>query len=238
MFSLLDPLAQGFRTSRLPRPVLVGLAGWVGVVIARHYVLHAPWVVGGSLAAATAAVALRERGAALAAIGVATAAAFTTTAGLGPLLVVTGVVLASAPAAADRRLIAWSDAVDGLIALPALAGLATAVAAAPSQRATVVGAATAVAVAASRFRPARVPPHPATASVLGLVLGVSLAAAAPWWTRLGELPGSTRPTGTGVSAAFAVFAVVAVAQHLPRKGALAPPRGQHAVSRPRHRTAR
>ncbi len=71
MFVLIARAARVLYASGLMRPLAVGAAGWVGVVVARDNDLRAPAVVGAALAVATIATALRERGAALAAIGVA-----------------------------------------------------------------------------------------------------------------------------------------------------------------------
>ena len=235
---MFDPLWRLIGASRLVRPALVGAAGWIGVAVARHNALHAPSVIAGALVIAVAAVALRERGAALAAIGVAATSAFVAPTGLGPLLVAAGVAVAASPGSADPLLAPWADAIDALIALPALSGLATVVASEPSQRGIVVGVAAGVVALATRLRAPNVAKSRSAASILGVIAGASLAGAPQLWGQLGDLPRATLNCGRGVAAAVAVFGVVAVAQsaRLPRPRPVA--RGQHAVSRGLRRPAR
>jgi hypothetical protein len=228
---LFDPLWRAIRVARVLRPTLIGVAGWIGVVVARHNVTNAPVVVGIALATAAIAVALRERGAALAAIGVAVASAFVATDGLGPFIVVTGVALATTPAYAHRVLAPWADVIDGLIALPALAGLATVVASEPSQRGAVVGAVAGGVLIASWLRPPLPRARPAFASFLGLIGGVAIAMAPQVWDRLGQLPASTEAAGRGLAAAIAVFAIVGVAEAVWRPRNAAAARGRHVTRR-------
>ena len=235
---MLAPFRRGVRASGVARPVVVGLAGWAGIVAARHNALHAPAVVGVAIAIAALAVVVRERGAAVAAIGAAAAAAFATPAGLGPLRVVVGVAIATRPTFVDARFAVWSDVVDGLIALPAFAGLATSVASEPSQRGAVVAAATALAIVGTRLRPPTRPARASPVSFVGLAAGASLAFAPQLWLRLGELPEATRAAGRGLAAAFGVFVVVAVVEELFARRTGSVRRGRHAVRRGARRVAR
>ena len=207
------------------------------MVVARQNDLRAPTVVGVVLLLAAAAVVAHERGAALAAIGVAATAAFGAPAGLGPLLVVVALAVSCRPGALDPRLAPWADVVDAVIALPALAGLAAVVASEPSVRGVAVGVGAAAVVIITWLRP----PHDVAgrpASGVGLVLGVPLALAPQLWDWLGALPRPTTVSGRGAAAGFGVFAVVAVIQELQSRRRSPARRGQHVAQRSMRRAPR
>ena len=127
--------------------------------------------------------------------------------------------MACLPASCDRRLAPWSDVVDGLIALPAIAGLASVVASEPSQRGVVVGAVgRAVARRVVAAVADAVPDRRSVASLVGVVGGAVLALAPQLWDWLGDLPTATVTAGRGVAAGFGVFAVVALIQAMRRPG--------------------
>lgn len=192
-------------------PVVAGLGGGLGVWAARGNVDSAPVVVAVALVLAALAAYARWRGVALAALGVGAAAAFASPAGLGPLLVATGVIVAAAPAAIDRRVSHWPDLVDGLVALPALAGLASVVAAQPSERGLAVGFGAAVLSAGSWWRGPRrgvaEPQDETVVSYLGAVGGLMLVFAPGLFDVLGVLPDATRTAGRGLAAGIGVFAL-------------------------------
>ncbi|MEY2399541.1 MAG: hypothetical protein QOJ00_2715 [Actinomycetota bacterium] len=214
MFDLLAPVGDFLRRTGIVAPVAVGAAGALGVAVARHNAAHAPVVVGIALAFAVAAAALRQRGAALAALGVASCAAFATPEGLGPLLVACGAVIAARPSSADRRVAAWPEVVDALVALPGVAGLAGVVAAEPSERAGVIAAASVMVLVGSWWRGPRhdavAVTRPTPAAYLAVVAAVALVLAPEHLGRLGAMPAATRTAGRGAAAGLAVVAVVCV----------------------------
>lgn len=230
MFEALERLADLIRSTRIIRPGLVALAGVIGITVARDNVDNAPLVLCVVLAAAMVATFFRERGAAVAAIGVAATAAFATPAGLGPLLVATGVVLAAHPATVDRRLAAWPEIVDGLLAVPGFAGLASVAAAQPSQRGAVLAAASLVFLVGTWWRGPR---HADTyghrdsvASYLGALGGVALLLGAEQFDFLGDLPSAVTTAGRGLAAGLAVFGVACLVQAVREDRALLPPDGR------------
>lgn len=196
-------------------PVAAAVAGGFGVWAARDNVDAAPAVVGAAILLALVAAFFRERGVALCAVGVGAAAAFVSPAGLGPLLVVAGVCIAAQPAAVDRRVARVPELVDGLVALPGLAGLAGVVAAQPSARGLALGAGTGAVAVLSWWRGPRhrvhEPEGETVVAYLGAVVATLLVFAPELFDVLGVLPAQTRTTGRGLAAAFAVFALTAVA---------------------------
>lgn len=199
--------------SPLMQAVLVGALGTLGVAFAHRNADSAPAIVAVTSAVAVAAALLRLRGLSVGALGVGAAAAFVSPDGLGPLLVVTGSLVACDVGRGDLRLAPWRDAIDGLIALPAFAGLAATAAAQPSARGMVVAVAAGLAVVLVVWRG----PHPITDSVLAPVvstlgaLGAAAVAIAPErLTRLGELPTATVQAGRSVAAGVALFGLVVV----------------------------
>ncbi|HUR78879.1 MAG TPA: hypothetical protein VMZ22_13100 [Acidimicrobiales bacterium] len=192
---------------RILRPVLIAALGALGVTIARHNLTDGPLIVGVAAALAVSCAFFGERGAALGALGIGAAGAFAAPDGIGPLLVLTGVVVACDAAAVDRRLATWRDVIDAAIALPALAGLAGTVAAQPSARAMALGAASAVVVGVAVWRR-----RPATRAAGLLVmpglgcLGAFVVALAPdQLSALGDLPTATVQGARSLAAGFAVF---------------------------------
>lgn len=193
------------------RPVVVGGVGVLGVIVARHNTEHAPVVVFVAVAAVVVATVLRERGLAVAALGVGATAAFVVPAGLGPLLVAAGIVISARPALVERRLAHWPEVVDALVGLPALAGIASAAASQPSTRGAYVAGATGVLVVGTWWRGPRhghPPSVPTWASYLGAVAAIALVLAPERLTFLGALPGAVATTGRGLAAALAVFGLV------------------------------
>jgi len=215
----------------------VGGLGALGIVVARDSVNNAPVVVGLAVAAAVIGVALRERGFAVAALGVAATAAFATPAGLGPMLVATGAVIGARPELVDRRVAEWPEIVHAAIALPGLAGLAGVVAAQPSQRGVVVGAAAGVLAVATWWRGPRhaslSSTRPSVAAFLGLPAAAGITLAPDRLDALGALPAATINAGRGAAAAVGVFAVTCLIQavHTQRDDAKRLRRGQHAARR-------
>lgn len=197
------------------RPILVAALGAGGVALARNNPTDGPAIVGVAAGVALVAALLRERGAAVATLGVGAAAAFVSPDGLGPLLVATGVVLTLDAAAVDARLAEWRHVIDAVVALPALAGLAGSVAAQPSHRGVALGIATAAVIVCSAVRG----PTSRGNSVLAM-FGVAAACVitlAP--DRIGafdDLPVATVQAARSVAAGLAVFALVVVAGALPR----------------------
>jgi hypothetical protein len=230
------------------RPAAVAGLGAAGVTVARHNTEHAPVVVFGAVAAVVIATALRERGAAVAALGAAATAAFTTPSGLGPLLVATGVVIAARPALVNRRVAQWPEIVDAVIALPAAAGLAGVAAAQPSERGGVVAAAAGLFLLTTWWRGPRHdarPPRVALASYAGAIGAIVVTLAPDRVDALGPLPAATVTAERGVAAGLGVFAVVWVIDGVRALRAPAPaprqvyashppsgPRAQHATGRP------
>ncbi|MBA2610204.1 MAG: hypothetical protein H0U92_14805, partial [Actinobacteria bacterium] len=104
----------------LVRPGLIGGLGAVGVEFARHHTSNAPAVVFAAVTVVMVGAALRERGWAVAALGVGATAAFATPSGMGPLLVATGVVMGARPALVDTRIAQWPEIIDAVVALPAV----------------------------------------------------------------------------------------------------------------------
>ncbi|MDP1794634.1 MAG: hypothetical protein Q8K63_10920 [Acidimicrobiales bacterium] len=217
-------------------PVLAGVGGGVGVWAGRQNVDAAPAIVGATLLVAAAAVLLRQRGIAIAALGVGAAAAFASPAGLGPLLVATGVIVAAVPAAIDRRLARWPELFDGLVCVPGFAGLASVVAAQPSERGVALGAGAGALALLSWWRGPRrgvaEPEHESVVSYLGATGAVLLIGAPELFDVLGVLPDTTTTTGRGLAAAIAVFAVALV---LPQIWALRTNRTSRVPSAAAHR---
>lgn len=199
-------------------PVAAGGLGAIGVWVARENIDGAPVVVFVALAVAVACVAFRQRGPALAALGVGASAAFATPAGLGPLLVATGCVIAAQPSAIDARLSRWPELFDALIAVPAVAGLASVVAAQPSERGLAVGAGAGALAVVSWWRGPRhgehEPDHETVVSYLGAVGAVLMAFAPELFEILGVLPDATITAGRGLAAGLAVFTITLVARQV------------------------
>ena len=218
MFDLIGRLADAIRATRLTRPALVALFGSFGVSVARDNTDNAPSVVCVAVFAIASATIYRERGAAVAALGVAATAAFATPAGLGPLLVATGVVVAAHPSTVDWRLAEWPEVVDGLIAAPAFAGLASVAAAQPGQRGAVVAAAAVAFLVGTWWRGPRHGEARAhadsVASYLGALGGAALVFVPGQFDVLGVLPTAVETAGRGLAAGLAVFAVGCLVQEL------------------------
>ncbi len=195
-------------------PLVAGVVGGLGVWGARVAVDAAPAVVFAALALSVVAVVLRERGVALAVLGVGAASGFATPAGLGPILVAAGVLIAARPASVDPRVAPWPEIVDGLIALPALAGLASVVAAQPSERGLTLGAGAGVLAVLSWWRGPRhgehEPDHATVIAYMGAVGGVMATCAPELFGVLGVLPDATVTAGHGLVTALAVFAIALV----------------------------
>ena len=218
MFEALDRFAEAIRSTRLMRPAIVAFLGVIGVSIARDNVDNAPAVVCACVVMVAVATAYRERGLAVAALGVGATAAFVTPAGLGPLLVATGVVIAGHPSTVDRRLAPWPEVVDGLIAVPAFAGLAAVAAAQPSERGIAVAAAAALFVVGTWWRGPRHRvgrPHADTvASYLSAVAGVVFVVAADKLTFLGTMPPAVATACRGLASGLAIVAIACLVQEL------------------------
>jgi hypothetical protein len=197
---------------RLLRPVAVGVLGAAGVALARHNLERGPAIVGIAAGVALLCVLTRERGAAVAAIGIGAAGAFAAPDGIGPLLVAAGIVIACDVAAVDRRLDAWHDVLDAAIALPGLAGLAGTVAAQPSHRGVALGVAAGVAVLGTAWRGVARQPAPhglMLEPAVGLLAACVVALAPERIAALGDLPSATVQASRSIAAGFAVFALVA-----------------------------
>jgi apolipoprotein N-acyltransferase len=142
------------------------------------------------------------------------AAAFASPPGLGPLLVAAGAVIAAEPASVDARLARWPEVFDGLIALPALAGLASVAAAQPSERGLAVGAGAGVLAVVSWWRGPRhgdhEPRQETVIAYLGAIVGILLAFAPELFSVLGVLPAATVQAGRGLASGLAVFALATV----------------------------
>ena len=202
-------------------PIAAAVLGGAGVWAARNNIDGAPTVVFVALAVAVGCVVLRQRGLAVAALGVGAAAAFPTPPGLGPLLVATGTIIASQPAASDSRLSRWPEVLDALVAVPALAGLASVASAQPGERGLAVGVGAGVLGAVSWWRGPRhgvhEPDHETVVSYLGLI-GVALMAFAPeLFAVLGVLPDASITAGRGLAAGLAVFVLTLVTQQVLRQ---------------------
>jgi hypothetical protein len=197
--------------TQLLRPLAAGVIGAVGVAIARDDLTRGPWFVAAAAVLVLLCVLVRERGVALAALGIGAAGAFGTPDGLGPLFVVAGVVVACEVAAIDGRLGEWRDVIDAAIALPALAGLAATVAAQPSQRGIVLGAVAAAAVGGAALRPPSARPRSGDLLLLSAfgALGAFVVALGPDRVpALGDVPTATAQAARSLSYAFAVFVLV------------------------------
>lgn len=215
---VIERLGELIRSTRVIRPFLVALAGWVGVAVARDNIDNAPSIVCVAICALLVATYFQERGAAVAALGVGATAAFATPAGLGPLLVATGVVLAAHPSTVDRRLARWPEIVDALIAAPALAGFASIAAAQPSQRGAAISAAAVALLVGTWWRGPRNDfgrtHRDAVASYLGALFGAALILIPGQFDVLGTLPSATVTAGQGLTAALAVFGIACLVQEL------------------------
>lgn len=215
---VVERLGELIRATRVIRPFLVALGGWVGVASARDNIDNAPSFVCVAIVALLVATYFQERGAAVAALGVGATAAFATPAGIGPLLVATGVVLAAHPSTVDRRLARWPEIVDALVAAPALAGLASVAAADPSQRGVAVSFAAVVLLVGTWWRGPRNDfgrtHRDAVASYLGALGGAALILIPDQLDALGALPSATVTAGRGLAAALAVFAIACLVQEL------------------------
>ena len=213
----------------LLRPALIAAGGAVGVAVARDNPTDGAAITVIAAVLAVVAAALRERGVAVAALGIGAAASFVTPDGIGPLLVVTGVVLSCDVAGVDRRLVQWRDVIDAAIALPALAGLAGTVAAQPSYRGVALGVAAAGAVTASAWRGARVrtggPGDLAVLPGVALLAAFLLTLAPQRIDAFGRLPLATEQAANSLAAGFAVFVLI-VALGAVRAEQIAP-RGRH-----------
>lgn len=239
-------LAERVLVAPLSRAVVVAALGALGVAAARHYLTQAPAIVGAAGAVAVVAVIVREQGAAVAALGVGAAAAFVSPDGLGPLLVVSGVVVACDVGAADRRLAPWRHVVDAVIVLPAFAGLAGTVAAQPSHRGVALGIASGVVVAGSAWfgRTGRVETQKArerattssAVSVGGGLAAFVVTLAPDRLGALGDLPAPTVQAARSVTAGLAVFALVVVIAAL-RAERGAPPKPPRRATGAAHRRA-
>jgi hypothetical protein len=213
------------------RAALVAAIGAVGVTVGRHNLEHGPVVVAVAVVLVAACVARRERGGAIGALGIGAAGAFASPEGLGPLLVLAGVVVACDVPLLDPRLAPWRDVIDGAVALPALAGLAGTVAAQPSHRGVVLGVAAGAAVVTSAWRGGgelRYVRGLPVVSGLGLLGAFAVALAPDRVTALGDLPAASVDAARSVAAGFALFTFVLVVLGVPRLRA-AP---RHRLSRP------
>lgn len=208
----------------LVRPVLIALAGGFGVAVARDNLTAGPAIVAAAAAVGLLCVLGRERGAALAALGVGAAGAFAAPDGVGPLLVVGGVVVGCRPAAVDGRLVPWRDVLDAAVALPGLAGLAGTVAAQPSARGIVLGGAVAATVFLTAWRGTRPPAIPELPLVAGFgLLGALAVAVAPdRLPLLGDLPSASVQASRSAAAGLGVFALVLLAGAVQRERTVAP----------------
>lgn len=198
-------------------PLLAAVVASAGVSLARHNPDKGAGIVAVAVTVAVVAALLGERGVALAAIGVGAAASFPAPDGIGPLLVLTGVVLTGDVGKVDRRLARWRYVVDGVVSVPALAGLAATIAAQPSQRAVALGAAAAAGIAVTMWRNRSfVAPRLAVSPVsyLAALAAVAVVLAPDRLHALGDLPAATITAARSVAAGLAVFALAVVADAL------------------------
>jgi hypothetical protein len=197
----------------LLRPIVAGVVGAVGVAIARHNLTQGPLFVAVAAALVVVCLVAHERGGALAALGIGAAGAFSAPAGLGPLLVAAGVVVACDVAGVDRGLGEWRDVIDATIALPALAGLAGTVAAQPSHRGVALGVVAAAALVVAALRP---PTRQSRSSDVAVLSGIGLLGAflilfAPDRVdAFGDLPTASVQGARSAATGFAVFALALV----------------------------
>ena len=201
-------LSDRIGVTRVFLPLIVAVVASAGVGMARHNPDRGAGIVAVSVGVALACALVGERGAALAAIGVGAAASFPAPDGLGPLLVLTGVVVTGDIGLVARPLARWRYLVDALVCLPALGGLAGTIAAQPSQRGVALGAAAAGAIAITLWRNRA----GVTARASGSPVSYLAAAAATVVmlvpdrvTALGDLPVASVTAARSVAAALAVF---------------------------------
>jgi len=210
----LASLSDRVGITRVLVPLVVAVVASAGVAIARHNPEKGAGIVAVAATVAVIAAVFGERGAALAAVGVGAAASFAVPNGIGPLLVLTGVVVSGDIGTIDRHVVRWRYVIDGLVALPALAGLAGTIAAQPSHRAVALGAATAAAIAVTMWRnrslvTARYAVSPV--SYLAAPAAVLVVLAPDRLTALGDLPAASVTAARSVAAGLAVFVLAVVA---------------------------
>jgi hypothetical protein len=200
--------------TRLLLPLVVAVVASAGVSLARHNPDKGAAIVAIAVGVALVAAVFGERGAALAAIGVGAAASFAAPDGIGPLLVVTGVIVAGDIGTISRASVRWRYVIDAVVCLPALAGLAGTIGAQPSQRAVALGASAAAGIAITMWRNrsfvgARVAVSPV--SYLAAVAALVVVLAPDRLPNLGDLPAATVTAARSVAAGLAVFALAVVA---------------------------
>jgi hypothetical protein len=191
-------------------PLVVAVVASAGVSLARHNPDKGPAIVAIAATFAVLAAVVGERGAALAAIGVGAAASFAAPNGVGPLLVLTGVVVTGDIGTVDRRLARWRYVVDGIVSLPALAGFAGTLAAQPSHRAVALAASAAAAIGITMWRNrAFVTARYATSPVsyLAALAAVAVVLAPDRLHPLGDLAPASVAAARSVAAGLAVFAL-------------------------------
>ena len=203
----------GAGITRVLLPLVVAVVGSIGVSFARNNPEQGAGVVTIAAIVAVGAAVFGERGAALAAIGVGAAASFVEPNGLGPLLVLTGVIVAGDVGTVDRRVARWRYVLDALIALPALAGLAASIAAQPSHRAVALGASAAAGIAITMWRnrsfvALRYAASPVAYAAAAGAIAVMLVP--DRLTTLGDMPRATVTAAHSVAAALAIFVLAAV----------------------------
>jgi hypothetical protein len=199
--------------TRVLLPLGVAVVASAGVGMARHNPDRGAAVVAVVVAVAVACALLGERGAALAAIGVGAAASFPAPDGLGPLLVLTGVVVSGDIGLVDAHLVRWRYLIDAVVCVPALGGLAGTIAAQPSVRADALGAAAALGIGITlwRNRAARKRRYAVSPVSYLAAAGALIVVLAPdRITALGDLPPATVTAARSVASALAVFALAVV----------------------------
>jgi hypothetical protein len=204
----LASLSDRVGITRALLPLVVAVVGSAGVAMARHSPANGAAIAAAGAAGAVICAAIGERGAAVAAIGLGAAASFPAPDGLGPLLVLTGVIVTGDIGLVDRRLMRWRYLIDALVCLPALGGLAGTIAAQPSHRAVALGTAGAVAIAVTLWRN-RTPTTARNAgsplSYLAAMAAIVVVLAPERISALGDLPPATVTAARSVSGGFAVF---------------------------------
>jgi hypothetical protein len=213
----LASLSDRFGITRALLPLVVGVVASAGVSLARHNPDKGAAIVAAAAAVAVLAAVFGERGVAVAAIGVGAAASFPAPDGIGPLLVLTGVILTGDVGKVDGRLARWRYVIDAVVSVPALAGLAATIAAQPSQRAVALGASAAAGIAVTMWRnrsfdDPRLAVSPV--SYLAALGAVAVALAPDRLSALGDLPAATATAARSVAAGLAVFGLAVVADVL------------------------
>lgn len=206
-------LSDRVGVTRVLLPLVVAVVASAGVSVARHNPDKGPGIVAVAAAVAVIAAVFGERGAALAAIGVGAAASFAAPDGVGPLLVLTGVVVTGDVGTVDRRLVRWRYVIDALISVPALAGFAATIAAQPSHRAVALGAAAAAAIAITMWRNrwrVKVRDAVSPVSYLAALAAVVVVLVPDRLTTLGDLAPASVTAARSVAAGLAVFVLAVV----------------------------